>query len=269
MWKKHNWYNHGDTKSLWYNSLQENSITKNKGELSENNFNYDFDVDLSDFDRFPIADNKLKIIYTSHMIEHLPNESVKKVFKESYRMLKEEGVFRVVCPNVDILFDNLVENNNVDFINNYINKFGFHGYNNDDLSNIDKFLYCQFSYFCKYYTIKDIHLIKDKEVYNKFLSIDKIDDNKFKNLLENFNTKYDLFDYLRENSELLYPEFKYQLTGLHTNWWNSDKVIKFLEEAGFKKIIIQSRNKSVSEEFNSDYFDSTIPELSLFIDAIK
>ena len=203
------------------------------------------------------------------MIEHLPNESVKKVFKEGYRMLKENGVFRVVCPNVDILFDNLIENNNVDFINKYINKFGFHGYNNDDLSNIDKFLYCQFSYFCKYYTIKDTHLIRDKKIYNKFLSIDKIDDNKFKKLLEKFDNRYDLFDYLRENSELLYSEFKYQLTGLHTNWWNIDKVIKFLEEAGFKKIIIQSRNKSVSEEFNSYCFDSTIPELSLFIDAIK
>ncbi len=55
----------------------------------------------SDF-RYPlkIADQVADGIFTEHMIEHLSYDEVQLFFKECYRILKKDGVIRVVCPDV-------------------------------------------------------------------------------------------------------------------------------------------------------------------------
>ena len=114
VWEKEGWFNHTDSKSLWYKALY--NKLKNNNKL--NNFKFDFDFDLSTLNNFPIENNKLDIIYTSHLIEHLTDETNKYLFKDCYRMLKKNGIIRITCPNIDILFDNIILNKNKNTYNN-------------------------------------------------------------------------------------------------------------------------------------------------------
>ena len=92
---------------------------------------------------------------------------------------------------------------------------------------------------------------------------------KAKNILLKEYGKYGTFEYLRKQSEIYYPRFISQLTGLHINWWNPQKVVQFLINAGFNKIFIYDCNQTNDIEFKSKDFDYTTPEISLYIEAIK
>lgn len=61
--------------------------------------------------------------------------------------------------------------------------------------------------------------------------------------------------------------------GSHTNWWNYEKINKMLKIAGFKEIYRSFEQGSHFAEMRGKGrhygFDSTHPELSLFVEAIK
>lgn len=46
-------------------------------------------------------DNSVELIYTSHTIEHMKDNSVINLFEEFYRVLKPGGYLRVVAPNAE------------------------------------------------------------------------------------------------------------------------------------------------------------------------
>ena len=49
----------------------------------------------------PFEDNSIDVIYSSHFLEHLSQEQADFVLKESYRILKEDGLIRVVVPDLE------------------------------------------------------------------------------------------------------------------------------------------------------------------------
>ena len=49
--------------------------------------------------KLPIQSETVDYLYASHVLEHLPFKEFRKALKESYRVLKKGGVFRVVVPN--------------------------------------------------------------------------------------------------------------------------------------------------------------------------
>ena len=54
----------------------------------------------------PFEDDSVDTIYCSHVIEHIETEYVEMFFKESFRVLKLGGVLRIVCPDVEYLYNN-------------------------------------------------------------------------------------------------------------------------------------------------------------------
>tara|TARA_Y100000593_G_C4282320_1_gene323437 strand:+ start:736 stop:1359 length:624 start_codon:yes stop_codon:yes gene_type:complete len=67
---------------------------------------YDFNIKKLS----PYENNSVKIIYSSHMIEHLPWSTVDLLLKDCARVLSSDGLFRLVIPDVDIL-NSILENN--------------------------------------------------------------------------------------------------------------------------------------------------------------
>ena len=66
-------------------------------------FNLDWDerIVLHDLTkRFPWADNTVDAIYSSHTLEHLSKEQGQYFLQECYRVLKSEGVVRIVVPDL-------------------------------------------------------------------------------------------------------------------------------------------------------------------------
>ena len=54
---------------------------------------------------FPILDNTIDYVYSEHLFEHLTYKQAKNMLKESYRVLKENGVIRIATPNLQFLID--------------------------------------------------------------------------------------------------------------------------------------------------------------------
>jgi predicted SAM-dependent methyltransferase len=54
-------------------------------------------------DRFPYAENSIVAIYTSHLIEHLDPEDAKRFVHECFRVLRPQGVIRIVTPDFEVL----------------------------------------------------------------------------------------------------------------------------------------------------------------------
>jgi len=50
----------------------------------------------------PFEDNSMDVVYSSHFLEHLSQEQADFVLKESQRVLKKDGIIRIVVPDLDI-----------------------------------------------------------------------------------------------------------------------------------------------------------------------
>ena len=54
---------------------------------------------------FPISDASLHTVYTSHSLEHLDPETVKRVLLESYRVLKPNGILVIKIPDFEMVLE--------------------------------------------------------------------------------------------------------------------------------------------------------------------
>lgn len=50
--------------------------------------------------RLPFEDSTVKYIYTSHLLEHLTRNETEFLLKECYRVLRNEGVIRIIIPDL-------------------------------------------------------------------------------------------------------------------------------------------------------------------------
>tara|TARA_Y100000591_G_scaffold264592_1_gene237997 strand:+ start:303 stop:959 length:657 start_codon:yes stop_codon:yes gene_type:complete len=56
--------------------------------------------------KIPFQDSTVDLIYSCHMLEHLDQNETKIFFNESYRVLKPNGIMRIVVPDFERLVDN-------------------------------------------------------------------------------------------------------------------------------------------------------------------
>jgi len=53
----------------------------------------------------PFKDNEVDCIYSSHMLEHLSRSKANFVLEECYRVLKSDGILRLVVPDLHLLIE--------------------------------------------------------------------------------------------------------------------------------------------------------------------
>jgi hypothetical protein len=67
-----------------------------------------------------------------------------------------------------------------------------------------------------------------------------------------------------------YTTFDPMRPGNHVSWWSHEKVIDFLKRAGFQTTYRSGYRQSASPLMqNSELFDSTHPQMSIYVEAIK
>ena len=207
------------------------------------------DYDLKEFAEIDRPQNFYDYIYTSHVIEHLLNENVEHMFKESYRMLKKDGIMRITCPDYDKLLKMYLDNENISKL------WGPCGATCQ--SNYDWFMFNGFSYtssVCKQF----VNFVEDDDI---------ISESKF-NEIFNEKGKIGTFDYLY-NINKKYSSHPSHCTGLHINSWNYMKIKTYLEKVGFKDVILQKKNISYIKELTDNKFDTTLPKMSIYVEAKK
>ena len=75
-----------DYGSDWYGPVQSNFVQ----------------YDLLGTDPLPVADGTAEIVYSSHSIEHIPEDAAQRLFNEAYRVLRPGGYVRLTCPDSDL-----------------------------------------------------------------------------------------------------------------------------------------------------------------------
>lgn len=110
------------SRSLKLNIKNNNYLNLGCGDVYKDNFvNIDFftnkntgyGMDL----RFPfkIESNSVDGIFTEHTFEHLSHQEVDNALSECYRILKVEGVIRIIVPDLSILLKRYCSNDDVWF----------------------------------------------------------------------------------------------------------------------------------------------------------
>lgn len=207
----------------------------------------------------PLPSDVAKLIYTSHTIEHITDIEVQHLFNEAFRTLETNGIFRIVTPDIDNEY-RAWRNNDRDYWN-WIND----DYNNNpesykkrnlniplrEASNSQLFL-CGFAS-----TASIIHTEGSSE---------KITDDELEKIFREMPYTDALNYCLSRCSVEVQKKFPFD----HINWFNKEKLFRMLRKAGFEKIHVSAYGQSLAPVMrNLRYFDSTLPNISIYVEAVK
>jgi predicted SAM-dependent methyltransferase len=196
----------------------------------------------------PINTASAELFYTSHVIEHLTNDAVLKMFSEAYRSLKSAGILRIVCPDADLLYHSL-QLARLDYWHWRHRIFSKY---TKDISQVtlEDFVVKEIATErCRFLAVDERKVLAPDIVKGKFLSLEKTE----------------FLDFL-----VLESEFSEARPHWHINWWNEEKLRIMLEQVGFSVVLRSGYDQSLAAPFhNTQWFDSRCPRISLYIDAIK
>ncbi|MCK6186788.1 methyltransferase domain-containing protein [Pseudomonas sp. EYE_354] len=223
----------------WHNLDNPNEYYKN-----DQKDNLNIQHDLTSRNAIPLEDNSLKVAYTSHVIEHLNDDDVEFLFSEVYRCLQPGGFFRITCPDMGLEYDAYLRGDALFW--KWPNAYGVYN------TSIEQ---CFLDHFATALTethpIKSEQRITNKEIREIFLNLPK---------REAFNSII----------ERVPKDIQKDHYGDHINWFDADKITEMLRKSKFSKIYESRYLQSHSPILrNKALFDSTCPELSLYIECRK
>ncbi|MCG8510178.1 MAG: methyltransferase domain-containing protein [Rhodospirillales bacterium] len=201
--------------------------------------------DLMDRAPLPVGDGKAALMYSSHTIEHVDDDTVQAFFEEVFRCLEPGGGFRIVCPDVDIYYRAYREG--------AIEAFGPLIGTRETEGSIGQ-------HFLKEFAGHASHLCPAK-------GRGKISDDELNRIFAEREYEAAL-DYCvsfcsAEEQRNLSPT-------PHINWFNYRKIERMLTRAGFKTV---ERSHFAQSRFfvlrDPTFFDFTYPGVSVFVDAVK
>ncbi|MCK4348852.1 MAG: methyltransferase domain-containing protein [Thermoplasmatales archaeon] len=59
--------------------------------------------------KLPFDDESVDFIYSSHLIEHLRKDEAEKVLRECFRVLKRDGLIRLIIPDLELMARNYLK----------------------------------------------------------------------------------------------------------------------------------------------------------------
>jgi len=90
---------------------------------TKNNTRFPQDVEYGDIIRgLPIPDEFCEGVYCSHVLEHLSLDDFKIALKNTYKILKPGGIFRLVLPDLEFSMNNYMNNSSSSAANDFLNE---------------------------------------------------------------------------------------------------------------------------------------------------
>jgi len=89
----------------FYHPYWHNLDTPNDFYASSQRGHLHIEHDLTSRQPLPFDTDSLKVVYISHVVEHISDEDVQYCFAEVYRCLQSGGFFRITCPDIDLEYD--------------------------------------------------------------------------------------------------------------------------------------------------------------------
>ncbi len=213
--------------------------------------NADIIVDLETGYSFDL--HEVQYAYSGHTIEHLSDDAVRRLFSNLYRSMRKGGVLRIECPDLDLLLNDYkcVHNSERKVTKQMVAHMGawMHPEKNGvyDQEHI-KLLAGIVTYFDRSHNKGLPPLCSAEEFREKITT--------------------------QSNSEfgdwavsLLKPE-QLRDSHLHRNWFNFDKLEKFLTEAGFSGVVRCEANQT-RYRFRMNINRKHRSWCSIYVEAIK
>jgi SAM-dependent methyltransferase len=206
--------------------------------------NMDIEMDLSKMERWPIPDNSIEAIFTSHTIEHLRDDHDQHIFEESFRVLKPGGVIRVTCPDIELYF-RAMRHGDRHFFLNYAPTW-IH-------EDIEQLFLREFA-------------TQISTANNDGLPISKVTSKEIKDVFDSMDMEDGLNEFGRR---IDYYKWYKLVPGNHVNWWSYEKLFRFLSGAGFGEMYRSGFGQSLCRPMRSPLFDWTAKNISLYAEAFK
>lgn len=205
----------------------------------------------------PITDSSAYLVYCSHVIEHLPDISAFFLIGEAFRCLQNGGIFRVSTIDVDLDYRAYRTNDRRYF--NWIDMYSRPGEMRRacirkplrEASKHQIFLFHFASSASELHTDGVSNPISDSELEHAFATL-----------------SYE--DALNFCSGRCSVEVQRKYPGNHISWWDGKKLLRALQQAGFREVYLSGRGQSISPVLrDTRFFDTTRPTTSVFAEAIK
>lgn len=196
--------------------------------------------DLMSDQPFDVADNSLKAAFTSHTIEHLNDECTLRLFRNVYRCLEPGGYFRITCPDAEL---------------------AYRAYQRGDKSFWEP--------DDKKYSLEQLFLSVFSASCSSIMNADEfllISDDEVKRVFADLPMEEALNHFTKDKPVSLIAKHPQS----HDTWFSSEKVIRMLKEAGFENVWDSRYGQSDFQPMrDTGYFDTTRPDISLFVECRK
>jgi ubiquinone/menaquinone biosynthesis C-methylase UbiE len=212
--------------------------------------------DLFECKPLPISENTANVVYSSHTVEHITNDAAQNLFNESYRILKSGGYIRITTPNIDLYHKALI-NNDSNFYEFEIQPYSIK-------KNMDRVGICQ---PMNKVSLKQIFIYEfASQLSTLYNNNNKVTDEEFDELYSAYDFE-EVLDILLSKCEI---DIQKQNVGNHINWWNQNKLFRMLIQAGFSDIYLSGFGQSLCPVLrDTTYFDTTHPQISIYVEARK
>jgi SAM-dependent methyltransferase len=227
-----------DYVSEWYKDIQKNVV------------HYDLLAD----NPLPIEDGTAEIIYTSHTVEHVTEEAVARLFRNAFKALKPGGIFRVTTgPDADLDFAAMIRGDadwfywdNAPF-DSHMQSIHRDPPNTRPLE--ERWLH---------------HVASELAPNDRSPAPRKFTAPEIRQIIAE-KGKEGALDYFTGLCT-----WRAEHIGSHITWWNADKLIRFLKEAGFETVYRSGYTQSAAHVLrNPQYFDNTHPQMSVYVEAVR
>lgn len=196
--------------------------------------------DLMSDQPFDVEDNSLRAVFTSHTIEHLNDAYVLRMFKNVHRCLLSGGYFRITCPDAALAYA-AYQRGDKSFWEPDDKKY-----------SLEQLFLSVFSASCSSVMDGDEeNRVFDEEVRRVFSEMP---------MEEAFNhfTKDKPISLISKHPQS------------HDTWFTVDKLKSMLIEAGFTDVWESRYGQSICQPMRDmGYFDTTRPDISLFVECRK
>lgn len=226
---------------------------------NDNVYNPDRDIehDLLSMQTLPIESNSAELVFCQYAIEHITNDAAKFFFKEVERILKPGGVFRIVTPNIELDY-HAYQNNDMHY---------FHWIEHMSIPAVYEELGFKIPLNkASFEQVVIAHFAANASTIHVGSNPNRIEDEEFREIMKTLPKEEALDHCINKCSAEVQKQFRHN----HMNWWNHNKLIKFLNEAGFSNHkIIAPGQSSAPVMRNRQHFDILWNEVALFVEGIK
>ena len=206
--------------------------------------------DLTALTPLPFDDASLELVYTSHTIEHVPPAAAHNLFREAHRVLRPGGGLRITCPDAALLFRAAHDG-----------RLGYWSFRHrwflGPLSTAPSLeAVTVWDYLAREIATRRCRFYRHAEAPVE------------PSTMEEWARSHGYRGCLDRLGEGL--AFDPRFPGDHIAWWDEDKLMEALREAGFTNVYRSRRGQSLFAPMtDGKRFDSTQPYLSLYVEAVR